>query len=182
MPLERKGQRNTEQHPTRHVGWVFAGRTVFEGYASVYLAQGFKRRERLIYVADDPIEDQWPKDLRNRGDLLVLSIVEIYGPEKLAIPARLRPMFEAVRADAVRDGYTGIRVAADNSSVVDTPERLAAWLRWEGEAERIAEASGFTGMCAFDATRVDATDLQTVMGVHRAMAPRAESELESRDL
>jgi MEDS: MEthanogen/methylotroph, DcmR Sensory domain len=75
--------------------------------------------------------------------------------------------FAAALAEARSEGYTGIRVAADNSSVIDTPERLQAWLGWEALADRFMAENPVTGLCAFDRTRVRPASLSAVTGTHR---------------
>lgn len=134
------------------------------------MAEGFGRKERLIYVADDPKVGQWPKDLVDRGDLLVQSTSDVYGPQRL-VDASQRTTFEDALDEALHGGYAGLRVVADNTSLIDGPFRLAAWLRWEDEAERFMAESPVTGMCAFDRSRANAEDLQTVVSVHQAIAP-----------
>jgi hypothetical protein len=80
--------------------------------------------------------------------------------------ASQRETFAGALTEALGEGYTGIRVAADNTSLVDTPERLQAWLAWEDEADRFMAENPVTGLCAFDRTRVESATLSEVMGTH----------------
>jgi hypothetical protein len=83
--------------------------------------------------------------------------------------------FETTLAGALRDGYTGIRVAADNTSMVKDPERLAAWLGWEERAEAFMDTNPVTGLCGFDVRRTGAETLQTLEGIHRVRAPQGRT-------
>lgn len=83
---------------------------------------------------------------------MVASVTEIYGPDRTVAATSQRDTFAAELAEALSEGYTGIRVAADNSSLVDTPERLQAWLEWEEVADRFMAENPVTGLCAFDGT------------------------------
>ena len=138
----------------------------FESGATTFLAQGAARGERQMFLADNPVVEQWPKDLVDRGELVIASVTEIYGPDRMVAAASQRETFATALAEALSAGYTGIRVAADNSSLVDTPERL--WLAWEEVADRFMAENPVTGLCAFDRTRVGSATLSEVMGTHRA--------------
>ena len=119
-----------------------------------------------MFLADDPVVEQWPKHVVDRGELVIASIAEIYGPERMVAAHSQRETFAAALAEALSEGYTGIRVAADNSSLVDTPERLRAWLKWEEAADDFMAENPVTGLCAFDRTRVASATLSEVMGTH----------------
>jgi hypothetical protein len=120
-----------------------------------------------MFLADDPVVEQWPKDLVDRGELVIASIAETYGPEMLVAANSQRETFAAALAEALSEGYTGIRVAADNSSLIDAPERLHAWLAWEEVADRFMAENPVTGLCAFDRTRIAPASLSAAMGTHR---------------
>ena len=119
-----------------------------------------------MFVADDPVVDQWPKHLVDRGELMIASIADIYGPDRMVVAASQRETFAGALAEALSEGYTGIRVAADNSSLVDTPERLQAWLAWEDEADRFMAENPVAGLCAFDRARVASATLTQVAQTH----------------
>lgn len=167
---ERPRWDGTVRRPPRHFGWIYARLAEVESRASTFLAAGLGRGERLMYVADDPHPQQWPTTLVDRRDLLVLSSSEAYGPDRIVDADAQRSRFESALAEALADGYAGMRVFADNTSFVDGPERLAAWMRWEEEAERFMAGRPFTGMCAFDGTRIGAEALEVVTAAHRQMA------------
>lgn len=124
-----------------------------------------------MYVADDPNMDQWPKDVVDRGDLVVLGTSEVYGPERMVDAAAQRAAFERALAEALREGYTGLRVAADNTSLITESERLSAWLEWEAEGELFMAENPVTGLCAFDRARADGDAIEAVLGAHRATLP-----------
>jgi hypothetical protein len=72
----------------------------------------------------------------------------------------------AVRPSALATGYSGIRVAADNTSLVTDEDRLAAWIKWEVVADRFIADSQVTGMCAFDRQKVDVNRLRHLATLH----------------
>lgn len=172
----RAGGTSPDQ-PRGHIGWLFSGIPEYESGASSFLARGAARGERLVYLADEPRVGQWPKALLDRGQLVVGSTSEAYGRDRIVNAASLRATFQGLCSAAVRDGYTGLRVAADNTSMIAGPERLAAWMAWEDEAERFIAEHRVTGMCSFDRERVDSEHLRALTAAHRATRPRhAEPE------
>jgi hypothetical protein len=124
-----------------------------------------------MFLVDNPVVEQWPMELVDGGELVIASVADIYGPKRMVAASSQRETFAGALADALSEGYTGIRVAADNSSLIDTPERLHAWLEWEEVGDRFIAENPVTGLCAFDRTRVDSATLSAVMGAHRVSVP-----------
>jgi hypothetical protein len=156
--------------PTGHIGWSYSGLPEFHGRAASFLSEGAARDERIMFVADDPRPELWPRQLVDEGQLVVLSTAEIYGAERAVAASAQRATFEAALEEALGDGYAGLRVAADNTSLIEGQDRLTAWMGWEEEADSLMQAKPITGLCSFDRTRVDADTLRRVMGIHRRNA------------
>lgn len=154
--------------PHDHMGWVFRGAREFAALAIQYLAEGAALGERLMYVAQDPD----PDDLGGLASVLhpdtlrVASIAEVYGQSGIVDPAGQRATFAAAVASAMADGYTGIRVVADNTPLVADEERLKAWIRWEVIADRFVCEHQVTGLCAFDQDKVDVDKLRHLATLH----------------
>lgn len=122
-----------------------------------------------MFVSDDPHLHLWPRKLIDGGVLQVLSTSEVYGEERVVHAAGQHATFTNALADAIDHGYTGIRVAADNTSLVATPERLQAWLEWEQVADRFMAENPVTGLCAFDNDRTDPVTLREMRHQHRKL-------------
>lgn len=151
---------------TGHLGWSFRGSPQFEARAARFLSEGFARGERLLFVADDPRSRRWPQPMLASGTLVLASVAEVYGAGRLVAPTAQLETFAGACAEAIRDGYSGICVAADNSSLVDGPERLRAWLEWERLADRLMATNPVTGLCAFDQTSLAGDVLAQLMAAH----------------
>jgi hypothetical protein len=159
-----------------HLGWCFRGTAQFEGLAGPFLAEGSARHERLVLVSDDPRPDQWPRWLLGTGQLTIASTDEVYGPGRVVDASSQRKAFEAMVDEALADGYAGLRVIADNTSLIEGPERLEAWLAWEVAADRFMAERPVTGLCTFDEARARPEDLAAARAVHdRLLATRAAS-------
>jgi hypothetical protein len=152
--------------PHDHIAWVFSGGDEFAALAASFLAEGAARGERLMYVAEDPRAEPIGLHAFEPAVLTVASIDEVYGSSGVVDPLRQRTTFADSLAEARAAGYTGIRVAADNSSLVLDPDRLAAWVQWEVVADRFMSENPVTGLCAFDRRRVDVDRLRHLATLH----------------
>jgi hypothetical protein len=154
-----------QMRPHDHIGWTFAGAAGFAALAKPFLAEGAARGERLMYVAADP-DPSAVAGLAPPETLTVASIAEVYGASGIVDAPTQRATFAAALGDALAGGYTGIRVAADNSPLVAGETRLAAWLRWEVIADRFMAGHPVTGLCAFDREKVDVDRLRHLATLH----------------
>ena len=154
--------------PHDHIGWVFSGPGEFHVLAEPFLAEGASRNERLMYVAEDPVRrdfGEWTQSLYP-GTLTVTSIAEVYGPSGIVDASKQRATFAQVLTESLAEGYSGIRVAADNTPLVLDQERLASWVRWESVADHFMAENQVTGLCAFDRTRIDVERLRDLAALH----------------
>jgi len=154
--------------PHDHIGWVFAGEAGFEELAGPFLAEGAARGERLMYVTEAPRRATAAR-LRDRYGSRVIKIAgiaDVYGESGIVDPVVQRATFADALADALAAGFSGIRVAADNTPLVTDETRLAAWIRWEHAADRFMADNPVTGLCAFDGQRVDVNQLRHLSTLH----------------
>lgn len=154
--------------PHDHIGWVFEGRSDFDLLARRFLSEGVARGEMLMLVAEEPDEAvvDGLEDLVEGKAVQVASIAEVYGPSGVVDPAGQRAVFSGVLDEALAAGYSGIRVAADNTPLVAGPERLNAWMLWESVADRFMSDNPVTGLCAFDRHRVEVDQLRHLATLH----------------
>lgn len=153
--------------PHDHIGWAFDGPEDFALMTEPFLREGLDLGERILLVVDDPTEAAYRNltDSLGRDVLKVVRVADVYGP-CVVDAARQRAAFAATLSRALADGYTGIRVAADNSSLIDSPQRLDAWIRWEFVADQFMSENNVTGLCAFDRSRVDVDALRHLATLH----------------
>jgi hypothetical protein len=154
--------------PHDHIGWVFNGSSEFTALAAPYLAEGAELGERVMCVAEDP-DPQGMAELSGlvaKGALQIATISEVYGASGVVDPPAQRAIYAACVADALAAGYSGLRVAADNTPLVADEERLQAWLRWEIVADRFVAENHMTGLCAFNQEKVDVDKLRHLATLH----------------
>ena len=136
------------------------------------LAAGARRGEKLMFVARDPDPARLSEipaldRLLGSGQLELVDIDAVYGDSGDFDEQRQLATFEGVLADALRDGYTGIRVVADNTRLASGDEEgFRRWLRWEQVTDRFQCASGVTGICYFDRAALSEERMADLASVH----------------
>jgi hypothetical protein len=162
--------------PHDHIGWIFSGPGEFAALAEPFLAEGAARNERLMYVAEDPDISgfgQWTETL-TPGTLTAATVGEVYGESGIVDATNQRATFAQALGEALAAGYSGIRVAADNTRLVLDEERIEAWIRWETVADHFMSQNPVTGLCAFDKGRADVDTIRRLATLHPVWP--AESE------
>ena len=154
--------------PHDHIGWVFSGAEEFAALAKPFLDEGAALGEKLMFVAENPEDDAFVglTDGYDPAAVQVASISDVYGASGVVDAQSQRATFAGAMAEALADGYSGIRVAADNSTLVGDPERIEAWIRWELVADRLIAENHVTGLCAFNRDRVDVDMLRHLSTLH----------------
>ena len=157
--------------PHDHMGWIFAGSCGFAPIAVPFLAEGAALGERLMYVAAGPgpaAQPRWPgwSGWSVRTGFRSPASRRRTGPPELSTRPASAPRSPALSLMPWLNGYSGIRVAADNTPLVSDEARLAAWIRWEIVADRLMSENQVTGLCAFDREKVDLDRLRHLATLH----------------
>jgi hypothetical protein len=153
--------------PTGHFAWVFSGRAQFEQGARSFLAQGAERDDQLVVIAaDDSDRCYWSRVVVERRHILVCGIAEVLGREGVVLPAALRSALAMAVREARAAGYSGVSVLTDNTSFLDTAERLSAWIEADRMGDRLIAEHPVTVMCAFDRLRLSSETLEAAARLH----------------
>lgn len=167
-----------------HVAWCGDGPAAF-GRLAVAVFRAASPQHRLVLVCDDPSVDHLAalpdRDrLLAEGRLLVVHARESYeafasgGPD--FDPATQLGPFQQLVDTALADGYTGVRVVADNTSMLLGPDdSLERWQAWELVTDRWQSGRPVSGVCFFDRLRVDPQRLRDVAALHPLVSGVAPS-------
>jgi hypothetical protein len=136
--------------PTGHAGGIFSDPPELEALSTRFLAERARRDERVLFVAEAPTPRRWPEELVEQGVLVLGSVGEVYAPLRDGDVTSQRSVFAEALAGALRDGFQGLCVAADNTGMVI--EGLDRWLEWEQVAAELMADSPVNGLCCFDRT------------------------------
>lgn len=147
-----------ESRSHTHLCRGFDDHAEFRADAVAFLTEGLLRGYRVHYLAEgDP--DTLQADVaplrrlpqaRRPGAVEVSSITDVYAILGARIDAAAQvAVFAAQTRAALVDGFTGLRVAADTTSLVGTPAQLDAFARYECRADRLMTELPVSGLCGF---------------------------------
>jgi anti-anti-sigma regulatory factor len=153
-----------------HVAWFGSSQRDFLRVAGAVLGEGLRadRRERLVLVADGPSADGL--ELPGLTSLLADGVLRIFDTSALYRESRVDPYetLSAVREmlrEALRDGYSGVRIVADNTGLAEAMG-AKGWLAWEELADREQAHQPIAGVCYFDTSRLDSEILAELAALH----------------
>jgi anti-anti-sigma factor len=144
--------------PNEHVCRLVRGAAGFREAALGFLSVGLCRHERLVYVGNRSIPELAAElsglggvdELVESSTLLLESTKGLYAPggafdadEQVARYARLTKQ-------AVLDGYTGLRVAADATAMAMTPSARREFVHYELAVGQLMAQAPLSAMCSYD--------------------------------
>ena len=141
-----------------HVCWTYRDPREFLDVALGYVADGLMLGERVLCVVDQDVREALlrldPSHLSiagTSGPALTLSTVdEAYDLSSPRTPAQQLAFYDAAAAQALADGYTGLRVLAEGTALVTERSRWSTQLRWEMAADKyLSTREGPTALCAY---------------------------------
>ncbi|MBB5866750.1 hypothetical protein F4553_000129 [Allocatelliglobosispora scoriae] len=152
-----------------HVSWAFDTVEGFRAEAARFLADGLAAGKRVVYLA----EGADIADLGARGPFAQavasgaaqVRDLGLYGTGPVDPAAQVRAYARATE-QAVADGYSGLRVAANVTPLVRTPVHIGAFARYEHLIDSYAVTAPFSAMCAVDRTALGAQAVAELACMH----------------
>ncbi|HEY8371980.1 MAG TPA: MEDS domain-containing protein [Pseudonocardiaceae bacterium] len=141
-----------------HLCWSYEERDELRRRVTEFLDEGLAAGQQVWYVADGTVEELMG-DLRGlgavsraaeRGALRALPLDTVYRPGALTHPGEPVLAYRAATEAALAAGFTGLRVAAEGTSLIRTPEQLDTFARYEHLVDRYLVDHPVTGMCAYN--------------------------------
>ncbi|MGM1060703.1 MEDS domain-containing protein [Saccharothrix sp. Mg75] len=157
-----------------HVCWRYGDARDFHDRVREFLSEGLSLGYRVCYIgtgdADGLVEDLDGIDgigeaLRT-GAAQVASLDATYPVGAVIEPAAQVRTYAKATDAALAAGFAGLRVAADCTSLVRTPEQLDAFSRYEHRIDRYMVDRPFSAMCAYAADEVDDQAFAQVACMH----------------
>jgi anti-anti-sigma regulatory factor len=145
------------------VCWRYERRDEFAVRAREFLAEGLAAGERVLYVGRDDVDtltrqlcttSVFDEGLR-RGAVRVAALAATYPFEVVVEPEAQVRNYAAATEEALADGFTGLRVAADATPLVRTPAQLTAFTRYEYLVDRYMTTRPMSAMCAYSGAELD---------------------------
>ncbi|QQQ74034.1 MEDS domain-containing protein [Saccharothrix sp. 6-C] len=160
--------------PGDHVCWRYRDVREFRDRAREFLSEGLALGHRVRYLgAGDP--DALVEHLNGidgideallTGAAQVASLDAAYPIGTVIEPAAQVRTYAGATEAALAAGFTGLRVAADCTPMVRSPEQLASFARYEHQIDHYMAGRPFSALCAYSATEVDDDAFAQVACMH----------------
>ena len=141
-----------------HACWTYDDETDFLRGAAEFLADGVRLGQRLMFVGPSAP----PADLVRDFDLEAATLDEIYVSRD---PDYLLGLYGAATNRALADGFTGLRIAAEVTSLPSDP---ALHARWEAIVDRFMATRPMAALCCYDRRRLSPDVVTDLCAVHPA--------------
>lgn len=161
----------------QHICLAFTDPAEFGARAARFLADGLDRGLRVRLVVGeggDDLADRVGRLLDPRpGAFEVATLTDAYRDGQVAVdPSQQVRAYAAATDAALTAGFTGLRVAADATSLVGTPTQLDAFARYEHLVDRYMVGHPFSAMCGYRHPDVGADTVAQLACLH----PQADPE------
>jgi anti-anti-sigma regulatory factor len=160
--------------PRDHVCWAFDDAADFRNAAVDFLADGLHLGQRLVYVNEGspevlahhlrglgPIDD-----LLDRGALVVCPLDEFCDPTVGVTPERQLALCDQQVTQALADGFTGVRFAAQVTRLAAEPLSWLNHARWEQLADSYMNSRPLSALCGYNREVVGQPAMNALSAVH----------------
>lgn len=157
-----------------HAGWVFSDPAEFRADAARFLAEGLSAGQRVVCVASDSTlglpELAGLDAALATGQARIASVDRAYAVGQPVDAQRQLAAFAQASDTALADGWAGLRVVADVTSLVLTPQQREAWTHYEYLVDRYIAHLPLSGLCGFNSrVLTDEGALTEVVSMHPAV-------------
>jgi anti-anti-sigma regulatory factor len=152
-----------------HAGWSFDAPERLRSAIADFLADGLALNQRIVYVGSDDAGLTRVKgfdEALTRDQARLTRVDRMYPGGTVIDPDDQVAIFRAATEEALADGYTGLRVAADSTSLVVTEAQRRAWVRYEYLIDRYMAHNPMTGLCCFNQTMLTSAEIAEIECVH----------------
>lgn len=160
-----------------HACWSYSSDEERTEVLAGYFSAGLTAHERIFYFASDGSETTALQGLADAGHdlaalmasgaLVVAEVESAYFPHSTFDARANLEGFRSLAQQALADGFMGIRVAAENASVLNHPLIRDSWFEYELQVDALVADEPITGLCSFDRRQCDPETLALLDAVHR---------------
>lgn len=168
LPLARPGD---------HVCWAYTDDVRYLDVLRRYITHGLDAGQRVACYVNPQVKDRCDEHIRSsvpgsdlaieRGALAVATFEEAYLDDGRFDPDVRIQGYEEAAHQAVRDGYTGLRVLGDATAMVNDPAVRSSWAAYELRADLLTARLPLIALCAYDLRWCDPDALSMLRAVHR---------------
>jgi anti-anti-sigma regulatory factor len=140
-----------------HVCWSYDD-AEFLGHAREFLAEGLALGQRVCLVADGAADDlaadlcatEGMERALRTGAARVAPVGDMYRFDAVIEPEAQVAAYARATEEALADGFTGFRVAAEATTLVRRPAQRDAFARYEHLIDEYMTTRPFAALCAYD--------------------------------
>lgn len=159
-----------------HACWGFDREEEFAAAAIEFLEDGLRFGQRIAYVGSEPVADQRERlaplgevgRMVDSGMLLLFELEHLYRVGEPVDVEEQLAIYSAAADAALAEGYTGLRVAAQVTDLVRTPETWEAHLRWESAADQVLAPKALSALCGYHREALPPQLLGDLAAIHPA--------------
>jgi hypothetical protein len=168
-----------------HVAWIGDGQNALNRLAAEVIREGIRHEDRTLFVSSDAdparLADVPDLDrLLAHGEVELARIEDVYPAGLDFDPQDQLAVFADVLTEALAAGYRGLRVIADNTSLLQGDnDAWPTWLRWEQITDRFQAANPALGVCYFDRSQMDATRCADLHSAHPVIGAAPADDIDN---
>jgi anti-anti-sigma regulatory factor len=158
--------------PHDHIAWFGDDLDDLYRLAIDVLGAGARRGEKLLFIADAPDPAGLSgldglEALLSDGRLELLATDSVYPSGASFNEEAQLKTFQAVLQEALAQGYTGLRVVADNTMLASGRDwEYERWIAWEELTDHFQATAPVTGFCYFHQPAIDKDRQVILSAVH----------------
>ncbi|HEY0495781.1 MAG TPA: MEDS domain-containing protein [Kutzneria sp.] len=159
-----------------HVCWSYDVVAEFRHRALEFLVEGLALGQRVCYIGDGTA-DALTADLRRadgmdealrEGAASVTSVRDAYRPDAVIEPEAQVATYASATKQALADGFAGLRVATDVTTMVRRPAQLDAFARYEHLIDDYMTGQPFAALCGYDRAELGVRAVAQLACMHPA--------------
>jgi anti-anti-sigma regulatory factor len=164
-----------------HLCWSFDDPGESRSRALEFLSDGLTQGHRVCYVADGDTAALWNDlreldgidDARRSGAVQVQPLGDRYATGAVMQPVAQAQAYASATEEALAAGFSGLRVAAEMTPLVRTPQQLDALARYEHLIDRYMATRPFSALCAYNQAELGEETVAQVGCLHPTVAAGA---------
>lgn len=157
-----------------HVCWCFDTRAEFRARAAEFLADGLRAGQRVLYIAGgepgalaaELRQVRGWDDALTSGAAGVASVEGTYTARAVVDPAQQVVTYAQLTEQALAEGFRGLRLAADATSLVRTADQVEAFARYEHLVDSYMASAPLSALCAYDRTELGQARIEQIACMH----------------
>lgn len=174
-PVRKSGvvadARGLRQHD--HLCWIYDTLPEFRSRAREFLADGLQQGMRVYYLGTGDLTsldngDAGPEMTRawQHGAARMLTLDAVFPGDTIADPAAQARWCAEITEAAIADGYGGLRVAVEATTLARTPDQLATYARFDQLIDRYLVDHPVSVLCGYQRGLLDEQTIARLTCLH----------------